>query len=116
MDFGIINNMYLSAIITVAILHFLAVISPGPDFIMITRNALIYSRRSGVFAALGLALGMLVHVTYSLVGIGLIISRSILLFTILKFVGAAYLISIGYHALRAKNRILQYKIRAQPII
>src|SRR5258708_15928445 len=58
--------MYLSAIITVAILHFLAVISQGPDFIMITRNALIYSRRSGVYAAIGLALGILVHITYSL--------------------------------------------------
>jgi threonine/homoserine/homoserine lactone efflux protein len=94
---------YLSAILTVAILHFLAVMSPGPDFIMISRNALVYSRRSGIYAALGLALGILVHVTYSLVGIGLIISQSLILFSILKFVGAGYLLYVGYKALGARQ-------------
>lgn len=93
---------YLSAIVTVAILHFLAVMSPGPDFIMISRNALVYSRRSGIYAALGLALGILLHITYSLVGIGLIISRSLILFSLLKFIGAGYLLYVGYKALGAK--------------
>jgi len=94
--------MYLSAILTVALLHFLAVVSPGPDFIMISRNALVYSRRSGVYAAIGLALGISVHITYSLVGIGLIISRSLILFSFLKFIGAGYLLYIGYKAIRSK--------------
>lgn len=76
---------YLPIIATVALVHLLAVISPGPDFIMITRNSIIYSRRSGVYSALGLGLGILVHVTYSLVGIGLLIAQSILLFNAIKF-------------------------------
>jgi len=96
------DMMYLSAIFTVALLHFLAVVSPGPDFIMISRNALVYSQKSGVYAAIGLALGILVHVTYSLIGIGFIISRSILLFSLLKFIGAGYLLYIGYKAIRSK--------------
>jgi len=94
--------MFLSAILTVALLHFLAVVSPGPDFIMISRNALVYSRRSGVYASIGLALGISVHITYSLVGIGLIISRSLILFSFLKFIGAGYLLYIGYKAIRSK--------------
>jgi RhtB (resistance to homoserine/threonine) family protein len=98
-----INGMYISAILTVALLHFLAVVSPGPDFIMISRNALVYSRRSGVYAALGLALGILVHITYSLVGIGLIIAKSLILFSILKFIGAGYLLYTGYKAFRSKE-------------
>lgn len=94
---------YLPIILTVALVHLLAVISPGPDFIMITRNSLIYSRRTGIYTAIGLGLGILVHVTYSLVGIGLLISQSILLFNIIKYLGAAYLIYIGYKSLTSKS-------------
>ena len=67
---------YLTEFIIVAIAHLLAVISPGPDFALITRNSLVFSRRTGVYASIGLALGILVHITYSLVGIGLIIVLS----------------------------------------
>jgi len=70
---------------------------------MVTKNSLIYSRRTGVFTALGLGCGIIIHVTYSLLGIAFIISRSILLFSIIKYVGAAYLIYIGYKSLRAKK-------------
>lgn len=94
---------YLPIILTVAFVHLLAVVSPGPDFIMITRNSLIYSRRSGIYSAIGLGLGILVHVTYSLVGIGLLISKSILIFNIIKFIGATYLIYIGYKSLISKS-------------
>src|SRR3989338_266980 len=94
---------YLPIFLTVALANLLAVISPGPDFIMITRNSLVYSRRTGIYTAVGLGLGILVHVTYSLVGIGLIIAKSIVLFNIIKFIGAAYLIYIGYKSLTSKS-------------
>ncbi len=95
---------YLAEFITVAVIHLLAVMSPGPDFAMISRNSLVYLRKSGIYSAIGLALGILVHVTYSLVGIGFIISKSIVLFSIIKFLGAGYLIFIGYKSLKAKPR------------
>lgn len=95
--------MFLQEFITVAIIHLLAVISPGPDFIMISRNSLIYSWKVGLYSSIGLALGNLVHITYSLIGIGLIISKSIVLFTIIKFFGAFYLIYIGYKCLKSKS-------------
>jgi len=94
---------YLPIILTVALAHLLAVISPGPDFIMITRNSLMYSRKTGIYSAIGLSLGILVHITYSLVGIGLIISKSILLFNTIKLLGAAYLIYLGYKSLISKS-------------
>ncbi len=93
---------HLSEFFAVVIIHFLALVSPGPDFVMTSRNSMIYSRRTGVYSSLGLALGILVHVTYSLLGIGLIISRSILLFSIFKYLGAAYLIYIGFKCLRSQ--------------
>lgn len=93
---------YLPELLTVAGIHLLAVMSPGPDFIMISRAALIYSRRAGIFAAIGLGLGITVHVLYSLLGIALVIAQSVVLFTIIKYLGAGYLLYIGYKSLRAK--------------
>ena len=96
----------LSQLFLVAGIHLLAVMSPGPDFAMVMRNSLVYSRRTGVLAALGLSLGIALHVTYSLLGIGLLISRSILLFNAIKWIGALYLIFIGVRSLisrRPKN-------------
>lgn len=93
---------YFGEFITVVTVHFLAVMSPGPDFILITRNSLKYSRVSGIYSALGLGLGIMVHVTYCLVGIGYLISKSILLFNIIKFIGAAYIFYIGVKSLVTK--------------
>lgn len=94
--------MFISQLITVAIIHLLAVISPGPDFAMVTRNSLVYSRKIAIYTSLGIALGISVHVLYSLLGIGLIISKSILAFNIIKYIGAGYLIYIGWKSLKAK--------------
>jgi len=94
---------HLSEFLAVAVIHFLALLSPGPDFAIISRSSLFYSRRTGVYCAAGLALGMSVHITYSLIGIGLIISRSILLFSIIKYLGAGYLIYIGIKSLRSRK-------------
>ena len=93
---------YLADFFLIAGLHFLALVSPGPDFVLITRNSLVYSRKTGLFSALGLALGIVVHITYCLIGIAYIISQSILIFSILKFLGAGYLIFIGSKAIMAK--------------
>jgi len=93
----------MSAFLTVAIVHLLAVMSPGPDFAIITRNSLVYSRRTGMYTAIGLGFGMLLHTTYCLLGIGLIISNSIVVFTTIKWVGALYLIWIGWKSLTAKH-------------
>ena len=93
---------FLPELLAVALIHLLAVMSPGPDFILISRNSLVYSRRTGILSAIGLGLGILVHVSYSLIGVGFLIAQSVLLYSVIKFLGAAYLIWIGYHSLRAK--------------
>ncbi|MCW2482783.1 LysE family translocator, partial [Candidatus Symbiopectobacterium sp. NZEC135] len=79
-----------------------AVISPGPDFAMVTRNSLMLSRRAGILTAVGIGGGILVHMSYTLIGIGLIIQQSLWLFNIIKLIGAAYLIWLGVKMLRTK--------------
>jgi RhtB (resistance to homoserine/threonine) family protein len=92
----------LEAFLIVTTVHMLGLISPGPDFAMIVRNSLVYSRRTGVFTAIGIAMGIGVHVAYSILGIGLIVSKSIVLFSVLKTLGALYLLYLAYHMLKSK--------------
>jgi len=94
---------FFSAWLTVFAVSLVAVVTPGPDFALTLRNSLAYSRRVGIFTAIGVGAGNLVHATYSLVGIGAVVSQSILLFNVLKWVGAAYLIYIGIKSLNAKR-------------
>ncbi|HAT8180793.1 TPA: lysine transporter LysE, partial [Legionella pneumophila] len=58
------------------ILVFISLISPGPDFAITVKNSLVYSRRSGLLTALGIALGSLVHISYTLLGLGLLITKT----------------------------------------
>ncbi|HEF8772832.1 LysE family translocator [Providencia manganoxydans] len=86
----------MNELITVATITFLAVISPGPDFAMVTRNSYAYGTKVGLFAALGIAVGVQVHVFYTLFGVTLIIMGSPTLFTIVKLLGVGYLVYIGF--------------------
>ncbi|MEX6158211.1 MULTISPECIES: LysE family translocator [Providencia] len=86
----------MNELIAVATITFLAVISPGPDFAMVTRNSYAYGTKVGLFAALGIAVGVQVHVFYTLFGVTLIIMGSPTLFTIVKLLGVGYLVYIGF--------------------
>lgn len=82
-----------------------AVMTPGPDTAMILRNSLVLSRRAGACTAAGIALGMCVHTALALLGIGVLIAQSLLLFTLVKWAGAAYLIVVGWRALSGARRM-----------
>ena len=94
---------YLSLIATVTLIHLLALISPGPDFIMCVRNSLTYSRRTGIYTAVGFGGGIAVHIFYCIAGLALIISKSILIFSFIKFLGAGYLIFIGAKSILSQS-------------
>ncbi len=83
--------MYWAEFFTVALIHLLAVASPGPDFAIVVRESVAHGRRAGTWTALGVGTGIFVHVAYSLLGIGLIVSQSIVLFNALKWLAAAEL-------------------------
>lgn len=97
------ESLYFMQWLTLVAVFALGVIAPGPDFVMAVRNSLIYSRRAGVFTALGFGAAVLVHVSYTVLGIAAVIAQSILLFNLIKFAGAAYLIYLGVQALRSRG-------------
>ncbi|MEE1922428.1 LysE family transporter [Pseudomonas sp. 148P] len=94
--------MYWAEFLTVALIHLLAVASPGPDFAVVVRESVTHGRRAGTWTAFGVGTAIFLHVGYSLLGIGLIVSQSIMLFNALKWAAAAYLVYIGFKALRAR--------------
>ncbi|BDW91048.1 LysE family translocator [Thalassospira tepidiphila] len=86
-------------IIAVGIITILAVISPGPDFAMVTRIALARGRRAGVLCAIGIGAGISAHLGYTLIGLGVVFASNIWVLSALRYLGAAYLIWLGVSAL-----------------
>ncbi|MDH0650047.1 LysE family translocator [Pseudomonas sp. GD03858] len=95
----------MNELIAVALFTILAVISPGADFAMVTRSSYAQGRKAGLAAAAGIALGVQVHVLYTVLGIAVIISQSPSLFLAMKVVGAGYLVYLGYKSLTNTTRI-----------
>ena len=90
---------------SISLLIILAAISPGPDFAVVTKNSLFHSRKTGIYTALGVSVSLLIHAVYCILGLALIISQSLLAFSIIKYLGATYLIYIGIKGLMAKREI-----------
>ena len=88
-------------ILVIVGITFFAMISPGPDLVIVLRNTVVGGRSAGLRTSLGILVGNLVHIAYCVVGIGWLISQSILAFTALKYIGAAYLVYLGVMSLRA---------------
>lgn len=96
----------MSVFLTIAVVHLIALMSPGPDFLLAVKTSLGSGQRAGIGAAVGFGLGILLHVSYCLLGIGILISESILLFNVMKFLGAGYLCYIGIQSLRSHHQNL----------
>lgn len=86
-----------------AIICFVAMISPGPDFILVTRNALLYPTAPAFATAAGIIAGCFVHATYCMLGLALIITKSIALFVSIKYAGALYLVFLGLKGIFSKT-------------
>lgn len=87
---------------TVALAHALAVASPGPDFAMVSRQSLSHGRSAGLWTAAGIGSGILFHVAYGLFGLGWIVQRYPQFLDGLAYAGAAFLLYMGFGALRSK--------------
>ncbi|MBS4148418.1 LysE family translocator [Pseudomonadota bacterium DY0742] len=107
--------MYWMEFLTVALVHLLAVASPGPDFAVVVRESVTQGQRAGLWTALGVGSGIFVHIAYSLLGIGLIVSQSILLFNLFKWLAAGYLVYLGWKALRARPQLEAATLTAGPV-
>lgn len=96
---------FIPQIMTISVIAIFMAISPGADFVMICRNSIFYNRKAGLYSALGISIAVWIHVAYSIAGLAVIISNSIILFSIIKYCGAAYLIYIGWKTFKSNTSL-----------
>jgi threonine/homoserine/homoserine lactone efflux protein len=82
----------------------LGAMSPGPDFVVVTRTSITGGRRAGVAAGAGIALGVFAWVVAIALGVAAVLTASAVAFTVVKLVGAAYLVVLGVKSWLAVRR------------
>ena len=96
------NDLHLQ-FISIATIHLFAVMSPGPDFIIIVRQSISSGRRSALMTSLGIGIGILMHITLCIFGLGMIIKESDLLFKVIQIIGSLYLAYLGVISIISKD-------------
>lgn len=99
-------GLYATSFLAIASIYFVAVVSPGPDFVMTMRNSLCFSRRTGLWSALGTTSGMCLHLTYTVLGISYVVEYMPWLLDMIKVIGGSYLIYIGIKSMSTKNSVI----------
>ncbi|MWN31414.1 LysE family transporter [Gilliamella sp. Pra-s65] len=100
--------MTFDTLILVTTINFLGMISPGPDFFLVLKNSLSYNRKVALFTGLGVITAILVHMSYCVAGVAVLITTTPILYNALRYAGAAYLIWLGIKALLAKKANITY--------
>ncbi len=91
--------------LTFALAALALILLPGPSVLFVIGRSLALGRRGGLLSVLGNGLGILPQVVAVALGVGVIVAQSIVAFTIVRFVGAAYLVYLGIQAIRHRNEI-----------
>lgn len=78
-------------------------IAPGPDNIFVLTQSALHGRKAGVLITLGLCTGLFVHISAVALGVAAILETSILAFTLLKLLGAGYLLYLAWQAFHAHD-------------
>ena len=84
---------------------FLLIITPGPSVLFVISRALAWGRRAALLTAIGNEAGLAVQVAALALGLGIVIQRSVVIFSVLKLAGGAYLVYLGVHALRSRVQL-----------
>ena len=86
---------YWTEFLALYAINFVNLVSPGAGFALTVRHSISYSRKIGVLTGFGIVLSSLIHKSYTFLGFGLVISQNPLLFSIIKYSGAAFLLYMG---------------------
>lgn len=92
----------LDGLLTLTVVHFIATISPGPEFMLISKEALSHGRRAGLISLAGTLSGLSIHILYSAFGLATIISNSPDALLAIQLLGGSYLIYLSISGLRSK--------------
>lgn len=92
-----------SVLIPFAVASFILVIIPGPAVLFVIARSLEQGRLAGIVSVVGVSVGAYIHVIAAAIGLSAVLATSATAFSIIKYLGAAYLIYLGVTTLRQKN-------------
>ncbi|MBB1439304.1 LysE family translocator [Shewanella sp. SG41-4] len=93
--------MDMTLLAGLAVIHIVALMSPGPDFAIIVKMATQQTRLTALYCAFGIAVAILIHTFLSLMGISVMIQQSHIAFMTVQLIGSSYLAWMGYGALKS---------------
>jgi threonine/homoserine/homoserine lactone efflux protein len=93
---------FTQTLLALAAIHVVAIISPGPEFLLISRKTLVQGKAAGFQCLFGTLIGQFIHIGYSAFGIAELVSGSLQALWVIKIVGGAYLIYLGVSALKSR--------------
>ena len=96
---------FLQGFIVITGVHLLAAASPGPDFVLVTQQALSNGKKAALYCSLGIALGLSIHIVYSALGLAVVIANSSAMLFGIKLLGGSYLTYLGIKGLLSKKAI-----------
>jgi RhtB (resistance to homoserine/threonine) family protein len=102
------SNIFMTGIIhfeTFLLTGILLNLTPGNDTIFILTQSIGQGKKAGIISALGIGTGSLIHTILAAFGLSIIIAKSIFIFNFIKYLGAAYLIYIGFKMLTDKSQL-----------
>lgn len=97
--------MHWNTVLLLLSIHAVALISPGPDFAVVTRLSIVSGRRTGIWAAAGVASAIGAYVLICAFGLALVLNALPWLSQLLSLVGALYLAWLGVQCLRSKGQL-----------
>lgn len=93
----------LPNLLTFALASIALIVLPGPTVLFVIGRSLALGRLGGFLSVLGNALGLVPVIVAVALGLGAIVTQSVVIFTIVKFVGAAYIVYLGIQAIRHRR-------------
>lgn len=108
--------MSLSQFLAFLLLSTALIAMPGPSVLFTIGRALSIGRREALLTVVGNAIGIYGQAIAVAVGVGVIVERSILVFTVIKFAGAAYLVYLGVQAIRHRRKVTEALAKGIPTV
>jgi threonine efflux protein len=96
-----VNSMHMNSLLMLFIVHLLALMTPGPDFFIVSKVAISSSRRAAMMTAFGVAVGVMAWAGLALMGLHLLLERIAWLGAFIKIAGGLYLIYLGATMIKA---------------
>ncbi len=107
--------MFDSGLIIFLTASLVVIVAPGPDNILVLTRGVTLGRRAALVSAAGASVGLVCHSLFAAAGLSALLAQSAVAFSVVKYVGAAYLIYLGIAVLLSRERFVLAEREVKPV-